>query len=345
MTSKGVAEHPVLLVGSVPLGSAEEVFRTTGELLGGLLRRVPDGETGVRANWIMWQFPLFAENPAFEALPPDPARYGTGLRVKLRPGVAADAIGFAALGYAAAAGASYEQFVRLRREGAIPAGVRFQVSLPTPLAPVSAFLAPADRAIVEPRYEAALLADLQRLTAAIPAADLAVQWDTAIEFGVLEGVLPSHLTDLEPQIVERLVRLGNAVPAGVELGYHLCYGDARHKHFVEPADAGKLVAVANAVSAGVARPIQWVHLPVPRGRDDEGYFAPLRDLKLHPETELYLGLVHLTDGAAGTRRRMATAARVAPRFGIATECGMGRRPAETIPQLLRVHAEAARTAG
>ena len=29
------------------------------------------------------------------------------------------------------------------------------------------------------------------------------------------------------------------------------------------------------------------------------------------------------------------------RFGIATECGFGRRPAETIPELLRIHAEAA----
>ncbi len=343
MTNESTADRPVHLVGSVPLGNAEEVFRTSAAALGGALKRIPDGETGVRSNWIMWQYPLLAENPAFEALPYDAARYGTGRQAKLRPGVAADAIAFRAPGYAAAAIESYAQFVRLRREGAIPPGIRFQVCLPTPLAPISVFVPPPDREAVEPRYEAALLADLKQLMDMIPATDLAVQWDTAVEFGILEGVMPSHLTDPQPQIVERLVRLGNAVPAAVELGYHLCYGDYRHRHFVEPADAGRLTAIANAVSAGVQRPLQWVHLPVPRGRDDEAYFAPLRDLKLHPETELYLGLVHLTDGVAGTRRRMTTAAGVVPWFGIAAECGMGRRPPESIPELLRIHAEAART--
>ena len=42
----------VHLVGSVPLSTAEEVFRTASSILGGRLRRIPDGETGVRSNWI-----------------------------------------------------------------------------------------------------------------------------------------------------------------------------------------------------------------------------------------------------------------------------------------------------
>jgi hypothetical protein len=80
-----------------------------------------------------------------------------------------------------------------------------------------------------------------------------------------------------------------------------------------------------------------MHLPVPRDRSDEAYFAPLRALKLHPETELYLGLVHFTDGVEGAQRRIAAAQSVVQRFGVATECGLGRRPAETIPDLLRIH--------
>jgi hypothetical protein len=35
----------VHLVGSVPLGDAEAVFRTANAILGGRLRRIPDGET------------------------------------------------------------------------------------------------------------------------------------------------------------------------------------------------------------------------------------------------------------------------------------------------------------
>lgn len=99
------------------------------------------------------------------------------------------------------------------------------------------------------------------------------------------------------EIVERPVRIGIRVPAEAELGYHLCYGDARHRHFKEPADTAKLVDIANAISAGVQRPIQWISMPVPRNRTDDAYFAPLRGLRL--QTQLYLGLVHVTDGPRG----------------------------------------------
>ena len=44
-------------------------------------------------------------------------------------------------------------------------------------------------------------------------------------------------------------------------------------------------------------------MPVPRNRTDDAYFEPLRSLKLRPETELCLGLVHYTDGIDGTKQR------------------------------------------
>ena len=101
------------------------------------------------------------------------------------------------------------------------------------------------------------LAELDEICAAIPHDRLAIQWDTAVEFAILEGVWPSFLTgqpNAEAEIVDRLIRIGKRVPADVELGYHLCYGDAGHRHFKEPHDTAKLVSVANAVAAGVDRP-------------------------------------------------------------------------------------------
>jgi hypothetical protein len=138
-----------------------------------------------------------------------------------------------------------------------------------------------------------------------------------------------------------LVRLGNRIPQPVELGYHLCYGDAGHRHFKEPEDTRLLVETADALATRLSRPLQWIHLPVPRDRADEPYFSALRTLRLPPETQLYLGLVHHTDGVEGTRRRIAVAERVWPDFGVATECGLGRRPPETILELLRIHARVA----
>jgi hypothetical protein len=340
MTTAG-QPRGALLVGSIPLASVEEVFRTASAILGKWLRRIPDGETGERLGWIGWQLKILESLPQFETEPPSPNTYPPLPRVKLRSRAASDGIVFGRLGYADAAKASYADFSRLKQAGVIPAGCRFQVSLPTPLAPINVFVAPQDKAAVEPPYEERLLAELDEIAAAIPHNDLALQWDVAVEMAIWEGLWPTHFTDVKTGIIERLVRIGNRVPADVELGYHLCYGDYQHSHFAQPVDAANSVEVANAVSAALKRPINWMHLPIPRDRSDDAYFAPLRNLKLRSETELYLGLVHFTDGVAGTRQRVAAAQRVIPEFGVATECGLGRRPPETIPDLLRIHAEVA----
>jgi hypothetical protein len=78
-------------------------------------------------------------------------------------------------------------------------------------------------------------------------------------------------------------------------------------------------------------------MPVPRDRDDDAYFAPLAGLDLRPGTEVYLGLVHQTDGVDGARRRLSAATKALPQFGIATECGFGRRPPDTVADLLALH--------
>jgi hypothetical protein len=319
MTDDRLQPRGVHLVGSVPLGSNSDVFRTTGEILGDRLQRVPDGETGKRSDWIRWQLDVLTATHGLEPAPPNPNAYVQHPHVQVREGWQPGDILFGPLGYAQAAKDSYAEFARLREQGAIPRSYRFQVSLPTPLAVVTAFVARKDRVALEPAYARRLLAELDEITTAIPHEDLAVQWDVAIEIGILEGMIPSHLVDPRDEILDRLVRLGNRVPEAVELGYHLCYGDAGHRHFKQPEDTGLVVEVANALSAAVQRPIQWIHLPVPRDRSDEAYVAPLQNLRLHPETKLYLGLVHYTDGVDGTRRRIEAARRIRSDFGVATE--------------------------
>jgi ubiquinone/menaquinone biosynthesis C-methylase UbiE len=332
-----VLAHGAHLVGSVPLASAETVFETVAEQLGDRLRRLPDGETGPRSDWIVWQLPVFTSQPQLEVVPPGPNSWRPLPRVRLADGAAAERVRFEALGYAEAALASYRVFARLKRDGRVPAACRFQVCLPTPLAPISAFVAAEHQAALEPPYETRLLEELALVLREAPHDQLAIQWDTNFEFAMLEGVFPVWFADVKGGILARLLRLARHVPADVELGYHFCYGDVQHRHFKEPADAARLVEVANALAASLGRPLNWIHLPVPRDRADERYYAPLADLRLRAETELYLGLVHHTDGVDGTRRRMDAAARFASGFGVATECGWGRRPPATIPELLRIH--------
>ena len=60
------------LVGSVPLASAETVFRTIAAEIGDRVRRIPDGETGPRSDWIVWQLPVFTTPRHLEVVPPGP---------------------------------------------------------------------------------------------------------------------------------------------------------------------------------------------------------------------------------------------------------------------------------
>ena len=195
-------------------------------------------------------------------------------------------------------------------------------------------------------YNAALKREIDKIAAALPHDQIAIQFDVASAvFARLQRNEPNAYGRDRAEMLARfsaiLADLAEHVPADIELLFHFCYGDSNHKHVVEPRDMADMVDMANRLSADIARPIQLIHMPVPRDRTDDEYFAPLARLKLRPETELCLGLVHYTDGIAGTRQRLAAAERHVDKFSIATECGFGRRAPATIPDLLKIHAEAA----
>jgi hypothetical protein len=333
----------VHLVGSVPLATSEEVFRTTAKILGERIKRIPDGETGARGDWVQWLTHLLRRHPQFEL--PGVIDYSAtrDLRnyYRLKPDVDPATVRFGELGYAEAARDSYAIFARLVGEDVIPATTRFLVTMPTPLAFLQVLVAPDQRAALEKAYFQSMMEEIAALVTIVPAEKLAIQWDTVFEVLILEGVRKSQIDDTREGLIERLRRLGAELPAAVELGYHFCYGDMNHKHSHEPRDTGVMVDLANDLTRALPHRIDFIHMPVPRGRDDDAYFAPLARLALRPQTELYLGLVHFTDGVDGTQRRIAAASRVRPNFGIATECGFGRRAPETVRRLLEIHAEAA----
>jgi hypothetical protein len=335
----------VHLVGSVPLANSEAVFRAAAGIFGECIKRIPDGETGARGDWVQWLSHLLRAHPQFE-LPSGSIDYTASRDVRdyyrVKPGIDPASVRFGELGYAEAARESYTVFSRLVGEGVIPAATRFLVAMPTPLAFLQVLVAPEQRAVLEKAYFQSVKEEIAALATVVPADKLAIQWDTVFELLILEGVRKSRIDDTREGLIERLRRLGAELPAEVELGYHFCYGDMNHKHSLEPPHMGVMVDLANDLAHALPHRIDFIHMPVPRGRDDDAYFAPLSRLALNPQTELYLGLVHFTDGAPGTRRRMATASRVRPDFGIATECGFGRRAPETIRRLLDIHAEASR---
>ena len=352
----------VLLVGSVGLKNSEEVFRTVGPLIGGRMKRIPDGETGPRTSWVSRLRFVLEDNPSFEDDPQEVAAGGRIThptegtrtwkgsaviargaaplpRMRLKAGVRPEELRIGGLGYPEAAIDSYKRLCALRDQGVVPKHLRFQVSLPTTAAFLNAHLVYEHHAIVEPIYRGQLFREVDEICRAVRHKDLAIQWDVSTEMGQWEGVRQAYFPDVEAGIIERLAMHCNRVPRDVELGVHLCYGSYGGRHWKEPESAANMVEVHNRLIGELDRPLAYIHMPVPAGRNDAAYFAPLLELKLRRETKLFLGLVHDSDGVQGTRHRIAVAAKYASDFGIAAECGFGRRPPEAIPGLLRVHSE------
>jgi hypothetical protein len=336
-----MAERSIHLVGGVPLEAAE-VFELAGAAFGPLAKRLPDGEK--KRGWLRPQAPIIGR--AAGMIPGGTARYlhMTNQRYRPAPGQDIDAINFGPLGYLAAARQSYALFAAARAAGKVAPGTRFQISVPTAFGVMGHCI---DLDIVRdvwPVYERRLFAEINTIAREIPPADLAVQWDIAVEITQsLDNPNGSMREFGEGELAGAVARALDCLPAKVEGGIHLCYGDAgEDKHYVDPRDMGVMVAFHNAIAAQAKHDVAWVHMPVPKGREDEAYFAPLADLRLRPETELMLGLVHRHDGIEGARRKVAAAQKFAPAFGIGTECGMGRYFApETIPEVFGLHRQVA----
>jgi hypothetical protein len=334
--------------GSVNLPDAETVMREISSRIPRGVRRMTDGETGERGYWILFQIKKFLAMPEFEPVAAPEQAYESASdapqmpQLRLREGASADTIQWPNLGYADEYTASFAIFDRLQQEGVVPAGVRFQMQYPTPMASMAGTIAPEDMVEVAAAYERALFADLDRALATLPHDRVAVQWDVAVEFGLLEGALGTDPMPLEA-ILPGLLRCIAQVPADVPVGMHLCYGDYGHQHFKQPESLRMQVDVVNAIT-GAGRPPSWASFTVPQNRADADYFAPLRDLQAGPETELYFALVpyHPGDQPEGTtaaQKANIDAVLGGRDWGICTECGMGRVAAADVPALLDLHRE------
>ena len=172
----------VLLVGSVPLSSAEEVFEVVSAELGTFVKRIPDGETGARLLWIVCQGEPMKNAQGLEVGGERQLQGGIrNPRYKVKEGLKPEDVRFGRLGYADNALESYKIFKRQQGLEKIPAHTRFQVCLPTPLAVVYAFFIASEVRRIWPFYEHRLLEELDEITRTIPHSDLAIQIDIATE--------------------------------------------------------------------------------------------------------------------------------------------------------------------
>ena len=346
-TDSGDSLH---FVGSVPLRDAEAVFRALSSTVGTHTARLPDGETAERSRFIYFQRQMLESHPDIEIDPTVPEfemRQWDGNLVRtfpllrFRQGADLDTLVFDT-GYDQAAEYSYRVFSRLQADGVIAPGTRFQVSLPTPMATGYFYISHKARDDYLRVYERSLLRALERILDVIPHEKLAIQFDVCQEVLVFEGYFEPRPDNYKAQVFEMLGRLGDSVPRGAELGYHLCYGTPAEEHLVMPKDAGILVELMNGIVGNVGRAVDYIHLPVPRHCTGNDFFLPFRDYRGSDVTKVYVGMIHHND-VAGDKKRIEVASRYIDNLGVASECGWGRAEPKTVASLLESHRIAAET--
>ena len=169
----------VFLVGSVPLQPAAKVFETVAKHLGTLAPRIPDGE---QIGWLLAAFKTFAQHPLLELSRQVPLDAGGRIPLdiyRLKAGVMPAQLKLGPYGFAANAINSYSKFKELRDQGKIHPGTRFQVTMPGPGTSAYVIELPAGQLL--PIAREALAREIEVITTAIPATDLAIQLDIAME--------------------------------------------------------------------------------------------------------------------------------------------------------------------
>ena len=349
-------QQDILLVGSIPLDTPEQVFREFGGPLGSALKTMPDGEVGPRKHWISRiHYQVLSGHAELETVrrpAPDngverlfPRNAADSWLFKVKPGVERVRFGDVGwrIGYARDAINSYFVFKTLREQGALPQHLRFQVSL----ASVNSALPPRifpdvkDVDKVRPGFTDALAAEVDSIVKHIPNDDLAIQWDCSTEVQDAYGAVPGYSAE---GAIERNTAqfraLSPRIPERVELGYHFCFGTLGGWPRFAPADLSATVQLANATIEASGRRVDWVHIPVlPDVK--ESFFAPLKDLRLRG-ARVYLCVVHHMEGF---KERIALARKYLPEFGLAAYCGFGRIPPADMPAVLNEHLQAIKAAG
>jgi hypothetical protein len=321
-------KRPIHLVGSVPLVPASEVFDTVSRHLGSLARRIPDGE---QIGWSSAARRSFESHPMLEISERVPLNAGGRDPVdifQLKPGHKAEHLQLGPYGYAQNALSSYAQFKRLRDIDVIATGTRYQATLPGPGTSASCIQLPAEVLLALAR--SALWNELRQIIAEIPAQDLTIQIDLGMEAEHEEYLRrpdawdqPIHKTFhwTQVQMADSVAWLANQIPPEVELGFHIC--SIWHHDPSAGQDNAVLVDTANAVASRLTRPVSYFHMPViPEHRQED--YAPFKDIAVPTGTEIYLGLINVSDGLEGAKRRIGMAETVLDGFGVANYCGLGR---------------------
>lgn len=332
------------LVGSIPGESAAAAMQLAMDTLGPKLRCLPDGETGVRRNWIIPIIESLRSHPDLQlAKEGDWSDYDKTPVFKVKRGhkLYGATMDF---GHVAALTASQPAFEEIRREHNRP-DLDYLVGVPGDFDMALFTLGPAAGLRHRRAFTEATVAEIARIHARL--GDEAIfQIEVPIELIMLTK-LPSAAHPLLARMFGRWVAgLAAAAPSGARFGVHLCLGDMNHRAFGAMKDVSPLVRLTNAIVSAwpAGRPLEFVHAPFAAADDppptNESFYAPLASLELPEYVQFIAGFVHEEQSLDDQRRVLALIENFLGRqVDISSSCGLGRRDADTARRALERTAE------
>ncbi|MVU81457.1 hypothetical protein GPX89_29980 [Nocardia sp. ET3-3] len=323
----------VHFVGSFPADGTADAMRAMLDGAGSRMRTLPTGETR-RYEWYIQ--PIIDDLVAQGAL--EVKKEGSWLSSHERTihraarGVELTG-GMMELGYLSEAQEALPIFRGLRAERDLPE-LSLQIGMPTAF--TMAFIAMGMCGVRRHRkaFQDASIRDIEAIRA-LAGDDVVLQFEATAEMVIMAKTQPLHRrVDAALGLASGIAEMAAATPPGTRIGVHLCLGSLKNKARTTLRDTRPLVALANSIARQwpSGRVLEFVHGPLAAGdippstRPD--FYAPLAGLDLPSGTRFYAGCVHEspTDAEQIETLRTVEAALGRPVDGVASACGLGRRP-------------------
>lgn len=332
------------LVGSLPGKTAAAAMTTAVELLGPLLRSLPDGETGERRNWIIPIIEGLRLHPDLELRKEgDWSDYDRTPQLKVRKGrrLYGATLDF---GHVATATASLPAF-QAARSGAGRPDLVFQQGVPGDFDLAMFTLGPAGALRTRRPFTEATLREIQGVTA-VAGPETLFQVELPVELVLLARAPAPARPALARLLARSVTGLAAAAPEGTTFALHLCLGDMNNKALGTMTDVNPLVVLSNAITRSwpAGRPLSVVHAPFAAAdlpaTTDPAFYAPLRSLQVPAGTRFAAGFAHESQSLPDQRIiRSMIEDRLGAPVMISAACGLGRRSESAGHAILERHAE------
>ncbi|WP_433657715.1 hypothetical protein ACQPW1_38805 [Nocardia sp. CA-128927] len=328
-------------VGSFPAESTDAAMRAMLDSTSTQLRTLPTGETRRYEFYIRPIIENLVAQGALESK--KPGQWNTSRdRTIYRPAGGKKLTGdMMDLGYLREAEEAVPVFETLRAEREFT-GVALQIGMATDF--TMAFVAMGAGGVLRNKkaFTDATVRDIVAIRE-LAGDDVVIQLEATAELVLMAKTQPLHkLVDLALGLGRGIAGVAAASPAGTRFGVHLCLGSMNNKARATLRNVRPFVDLANAIVRHwpTDRTLTYLHAPFAAGdippTAKTKFYAPLKGLALGAGTAFYAGLVHESPAEAQQLQTLQVIEQALgrPVDGVATACGLGRRPRRVADALM-----------